>query len=64
MSVELRVGDYVRQTKGLSGHMGPIVKVNRKTVWLEGYFMLEEMWNIADLVLLEWNEKINCWQDA
>ncbi len=64
MSVELRVGDYVRQAKDLSGHMGPIVKVNRKTVWLVGYFMLEEMWNIEDLVLLEWNEKINCWQDA
>lgn len=57
------VGDTVRHKNG-KYHLGPITQVNKKTVWIDTGLCLETKYFVKDLVLMQWNEKEVCWQDA
>jgi hypothetical protein len=60
----MKVGDYVR--RATSKHcFGEITKINSKTAWVDiGWGGLEEKALLDQLVLIQWNDMINRWEDA
>lgn len=60
----MELGNTVRH-KNSKYRKGTIVKVNAKSVWVDiGYAGIEERYQKNELVVMQWNEEINRWEDA